>query len=472
MSHFALSVIGASLLSLLSGLAIADQPSSARDITADHGGIVVNGNVAGSVGLTPVQLKELMVEYARQESAAIQRVEALSKQLGVTEAALGGFFKTLEQNDVPPEQLAVRLSEIARDRKKLLAELAIFRGEDDPDVARLSADAESALLANRNEDARRLLTEAKAANIAAADRLSRAMNTHKRRAAEKAAALGNLANSEIDYPRAAAAFTEAAALCPSDDALLRPDYLNSAAAAEYRAGRYPAAVPLLTEALAIREKALGPDHPDTALSLNNLGYLYRAQGKLADAAPLYTRALAIREKALGSDHPDTALSLNNLAYLYRAQGKLADAAPLYTRALAITEKAFGPDHPATALSLNNLAELYRAQGKLADAAPLHTRALAIREKALGPDHPDTASSLNNLAGLYRAQGKLDAAAPLYTRALAIREKALGPDHPTTRIILGNLAVLRQEQGRIEDAAALFADAEVRKARWEAASSRP
>jgi hypothetical protein len=43
---------------------------------------------------------------------------------------------------------------------------------------------------------------------------------------------------------------------------------------------------------------------------------------------LFQRALAIREKALGRDHPDVATSLNNLAALYDVQGRYADAEPL------------------------------------------------------------------------------------------------------------------------------------------------
>ena len=39
------------------------------------------------------------------------------------------------------------------------------------------------------------------------------------------------------------------------------------------------------------------------------------QGKLEEAEPLYTRSLAIREKALGPDHPAVATSLNNKASL-------------------------------------------------------------------------------------------------------------------------------------------------------------
>ena len=45
-------------------------------------------------------------------------------------------------------------------------------------------------------------------------------------------------------------------------------------------------------------------------------------GGYAKAEPLYRRALAICEKALGREHPDTATSLNNLAQLYRTDGRL------------------------------------------------------------------------------------------------------------------------------------------------------
>ncbi len=58
-------------------------------------------------------------------------------------------------------------------------------------------------------------------------------------------------------------------------------------------GDLAAARPYLERALAIYEKALGPDHPDTATSLNNLGGLLQAMGDLAAARPYYERALAI-----------------------------------------------------------------------------------------------------------------------------------------------------------------------------------
>ena len=104
--------------------------------------------------------------------------------------------------------------------------------------------------------------------------------------------------------------------------------------------------------------------------------LYQAQGRYADAEPLYKRALTIREKALGPDHPNVAVSLNNLAGLYQTQGRYAEAEPLYKQSLAINEEALGSDHPNTALSLNNLAELYHLQGRYGDALPFVKRTIS------------------------------------------------------------------------------------------------
>ena len=190
---------------------------------------------------------------------------------------------------------------------------------------------------------------------------------------------------------------------------------------EYFHGRaaYSQAAPLLRDALAISVKVLGPEHPDTAISLTNLANVLRAQGDLAEARPLSERALAISEKTLGPEHPDTAISLTNLANLLWSQGDLVGARPLYERALAIREKAFGPEHPDTATCLNSLASVLKAQGDFAGARPLYERALAIREKTLGPEHYDTAESLNDLAVLLSNEGDFAGARVLLKRALAI-----------------------------------------------------
>jgi tetratricopeptide (TPR) repeat protein len=88
----------------------------------------------------------------------------------------------------------------------------------------------------------------------------------------------------------------------------------------YQRGRYQEAVPLAQRAVAISDETLGPEHPDTARSLDNLALLYKLMGQYEEALPLFQRALAIWEKVRGPLDPDTATSLNNLAGLYLAMG--------------------------------------------------------------------------------------------------------------------------------------------------------
>jgi tetratricopeptide (TPR) repeat protein len=121
---------------------------------------------------------------------------------------------------------------------------------------------------------------------------------------------------------------------------------------------------------------------------------------------------------LGPEHPDTLGSVNNLAALYYSQGRYAEAEPLFQRGLRDRERVLGPEHPDTLGSVNNLAALYYSQGRYAEAEPLYQRALRDRERVLGPEHPDTLASLGSLAGLLARAGRVDEAAALIEEYLA------------------------------------------------------
>ncbi|CAG8115642.1 unnamed protein product [Penicillium nalgiovense] len=216
-----------------------------------------------------------------------------------------------------------------------------------------------------------------------------------------------------------------------------------------------AAERMYQRALAGYENALGADHTSTLDTVNNLGVLYVAQGKLDQAEQMYQWALAGREKALGADHTSTFNTINNLGILYVAQGKLDQAEQMYQRALAGREKALGVDHTSTFNTVNNLGNLYRSQGKLDQAEQVYQRALSGREKVLGADHMSTLNTVNNLGVLYVAQGKLDQAEQMYQRALAGREKVLGADHMSTLNTVNNLGVLYRDQGKLDQAELMY-----------------
>jgi CHAT domain-containing protein/Tfp pilus assembly protein PilF len=222
--------------------------------------------------------------------------------------------------------------------------------------------------------------------------------------------------------------------------------LNRRVSQFYQQGRDTEALPLAQRALVITEKVFGPEHPDTAASLNNLALLYYETGTYTQAEPLYLRAVAIDDKILGPEHPSTVTSLENLTNLYRAMGAYSKAEPILQRILAFREKTDGLEHPNTATALNNLAEVYRNTADYAKAEELYRRALGIDEKVLGSKHPATAIALNNLAALYLATGAYTKAEPLIQRALAIHEKVSGPAHPATATALNNLAQIYDATG--------------------------
>jgi len=203
-------------------------------------------------------------------------------------------------------------------------------------------------------------------------------------------------------------------------------------------GEYPKALVLHNKALAIREKILGLEHPDTATTYNNIAALYDNQGNHPKALGLYNKALAINEKALGLEHPDTATIYHNIAGVYNNQGNHPKALGLYNKALAIREKILGLEHPDTATTYNNIAGVYDNQGNYTKALELYNKALVIYEKVLGLEHPDTAMTYNNIAFVYNNQGDYPKALKLYLKSYAIALVKLGIDHPNTQITKRNM----------------------------------
>jgi CHAT domain-containing protein/tetratricopeptide (TPR) repeat protein len=222
----------------------------------------------------------------------------------------------------------------------------------------------------------------------------------------------------------------------------------------FLAGKGDKAQPFAERALGIRERVLGPEHPDVAGALNNLAVIYSNKGDFAKAEPLLQRALSMLERVLGPEHPNVGDSLNNLASLYRNRGDYAKAEPLLQRALSMLERVLGPEHPKITDPLNNLALLYKDRGDFAKAEPLLQRALTIDEKVLGSEHPNFVSSLGNLAIIYYEIGDYAKAETLLQRALTIGEKVLGPEHPYVAECLVYLANVYKIRGRYAEAETL------------------
>ena len=96
------------------------------------------------------------------------------------------------------------------------------------------------------------------------------------------------------------------------------------------------------------KSALGVTSLAVAQTLHNRALASWRQGKYSEAEGLYKRALAIREQALGANHPDVGQHPQQPGARVSAQGKYTEAEGLFERALAIREKALGATTPTWA----------------------------------------------------------------------------------------------------------------------------
>jgi len=154
----------------------------------------------------------------------------------------------------------------------------------------------------------------------------------------------------------------------------------------YQAGRRAEARAALEAAVAAAERGWGPDHPETALKLVNLGLVVRKLGDNRTAAAHYRRAIAIFETEGPSER--LGVVIDNLARALQDLGDLDGALAATTRAIDVLSATLGPETEHVGVALNNLAMLLSAKGEHAKAADTCDKAVAILRKALGPNHPD------------------------------------------------------------------------------------
>jgi tetratricopeptide (TPR) repeat protein len=168
-------------------------------------------------------------------------------------------------------------------------------------------------------------------------------------------------------------------------------------------GHFATAEPLARRAVEIRSRAVGPRARATLLDRSAHAAILSGLGRDDEAEDAIRDLLVDLEPALGSDHPEVAVALNNLAAILQRRGALDEAADLYARVIATREAHFGIDAPTLAIPLNNLATVLDAQGRSIDALGLYERAIELLETSLDPGHPQLLAARRNAA---RAGGRL------------------------------------------------------------------
>ena len=152
---------------------------------------------------------------------------------------------------------------------------------------------------------------------------------------------------------------------------------------------------------------------------NYLGYVFAAQGRIAEATEHYQKALEINPNYSDAD--------NNLGTVFLKQDRLEEAAEYYHRALD-ADPGFAEVH-------NNMGILLTKQGQAAEAIEHYQKAIAL--------NPDRAEFYNNLGNLLATKGRTDEAVRQFQKALEIE-----PDNAKVRFNLANILIAK---GRWDEA---------------------
>jgi hypothetical protein len=243
------------------------------------------------------------------------------------------------------------------------------------------------------------------------------------------------------------------------------DSMNNLAAVYILAGRHAEAIGLFAEVFRIDTAKLGPDHPQTLRVKSRLAEVYIKVGRLGEAVSLASEVLRLQKANPGPDHPDTLYTMETLANGYIETGRPAEAVALLEKVAEHHKSVLGTDHPDTLWCLGRLAHAYRIVGRINDAIVQFEQVLQLEKTSLGPEHAYTLDTMNDLAIAYHGSGHLSKALSLFEETFARRKSKQGPEHPETLNTAGNLALTYRLAGRTSEAVPLLEQTlNVRKAK--------
>ncbi len=240
--------------------------------------------------------------------------------------------------------------------------------------------------------------------------------------AESLALMGTMYQRASDGHAAEQALVESyfAADASRHDEVRAEDALFLVWVVGYQQGRYVEAQRWAKTADAVLQR-LGGHELLHAWLLNNLGGVFEIQGEREAALRAQQEGLAIKEQALGHDHPDVGISEGNLAVVLTALGRNQEALAHVDRSIEILENGLGPGHPELATQLMNRGEILNALGRYHDGRASFERARIIWERELGLDNRNLGYALTGIGVSYLSEGDPSSAIVPLERAFKIRE---------------------------------------------------
>ena len=135
---------------------------------------------------------------------------------------------------------------------------------------------------------------------------------------------------------------------------------------------------------------LGAEHPFVAATLHHQARCYLELGQIDEAENLIARSLAIRDKALGPDHPDSGELVRDQGMIALLRNDLVSARKLTERAIEMQRSKLPVTHPSISNSDILLGQIALAEGHTEAALTLQRAALVNLAAMFPPENLERA----------------------------------------------------------------------------------
>ena len=382
----------ATILAAAVYLHLAVEPAKAiGDTEAKNCAVAIAGSVdaaqISNVCGVPPELLAVIVEEFKQAKEALQdsnktlqeladerkgTVENVRQTLDLTNGQIRAAFEILGETNIPAEQLASKLVEIAQNLKELRS-IAFVQPGDTPEITSLKQQAQAATEAGEFDEADTLLADID-------DKQSQALATLAVNRATTLASRGDLALGRLRYKDAAKYFASAAATLPPSDAYTakRRAYLGREASAFYQQGEEFGDNLSLQMSIEISESVIqSTPRPElrvewaeaqNALGLALLSFGVRQGGKVRLARAAAAFRAALEERTREHEPLDWAITQNNLGIALWALGERDSSTANLEQAIAayhaaLQERTRARDPVGWALTQMNLGNALRTLGQ-------------------------------------------------------------------------------------------------------------
>ncbi|KAL6828965.1 P-loop containing nucleoside triphosphate hydrolase protein [Trichoderma sp. SZMC 28015] len=228
--------------------------------------------------------------------------------------------------------------------------------------------------------------------------------------------------------------------------------------------------------LAMRQKILGVEHPDTLNSMAHLtiscfgqAFADRDDGTLRfdisyqwkdsryyinKAYEIGMEVLGLRHKVLGSTHPDTIASWKTIAEIQCGQGHYDAAAKIAQNILDTQQTLYGEKHSNTLAAMEDLAYVFYIQGRYTQALYIREEVLKLQKETAGEKNLATMLAMYNLAISWNQCGRRRDALALMKECYKLQENAFGLFH---RLGLGCNWLIEEWEDEVSDGDAYTRD---------------